>query len=91
MRRSLDELSLPVHRVVKIDSQSGGRNLFYFFNAIFFIDCYVQTFFGKKTTFYPKIWGENFQSALLNPLGRSTGNNFSFKGGQTESTLSEQA
>ena len=33
------------------------------------------------TTFFPKIWKKKFQSALLNPLGRSTGNKTVFKGG----------
>ena len=47
---------------------------------IFFFYYNVQIFLEKKKKF-PKIWKKKFQSAILNPLGRSTGNNFLLKGG----------
>ena len=47
---SLDELSFPVHRVIKKTPSRSGGNLFFLF-VIFFIDYNVQIFFGKRTTF----------------------------------------
>ena len=59
-------------------SRSGG-NLF-IFNVIFLLTRMYKLFFFFFF-FFTKIWEKKFQSTLLNPLERSTGNNFSSKGG----------
>ena len=73
----------PVCRVAKKDaSREVGRSgiLFSFFSFSIFINFLIQKVGGKKT-FFSKNMKKKFQSALLYPLGRSTGNNFLFKGG----------
>ena len=64
-----DELSFPVHQVDKKNGQSVGRKSFFLMCHFFLLTWDVQNFLEKSS-----------QSALLNPLGRSTGNNFLFKG-----------
>ena len=58
-----------------------GRSEFFSSDFQFSIDCniYTEDIRGKKLFFLKK--HEKFQSALFSPVGRSTGNNFLFKGG----------
>ena len=62
-----------------VAQQKASREIFFFLSFSVVIDCDIM-FDGKKN-FFSKTKKKKFQSALLNPLWRSTGNNFLFKGG----------
>ena len=66
----------------KTKGQSGGRHFFFFFfHFMFMLTGIYYMEIEKKRIFFKESITKTFYSALLRPVGRSTGNNFLFKGG----------
>ena len=63
------------------NGNSVGR-IFFFFNLELLLTLIYRRYGAKQNCV--EIMNINFQSALLDPLGRSTGNTFLFKGGLRE-------